>query len=919
MDEEAVLECRTGEKEWKCPIKECNAVLSRKQTLKTHILHVHNIQAGCPPKRYKLYETEETVPVPKRTMYRKRTLTDMCLNHSENTCNSDSTSSDNLPTPINEKPTTFEDQLLSLPVLEQASDPDETEVFDNYSEQPMDLVDISSDEDAEYDCEWNPHDLQTQDESTSNNDPPIYVIPPRDTLYQSPISKTEYQLVAGAFISKYNMSATMAEDLLQFAQLLIPEENISETSFARLQRSCGFDANYLKYHLYCELCKKLFDLESEDESCKTPECKGSKPDNCSYFVTGSLDIQFREIFEREGVWESIEEMKQTCTLSNTIADITNGESYKKLLEPGGFLDGTSNITLSMFIDGIPLYSSSSVSLWPVYFLINEIPPQKRFRKKNMLLWGVWQGRGKPNMNMFLRPLVIDLHNLYTNGILTSVKCDNQLKEIIVRAQMIIATMDLQARAYVTNMTQHNGEFGCLYCMESGKVVPSGKAYCRVYLPREQMPCIRTYDAARESATKSRQTGTRIEGFLGESVLWHLPYFSMVNGIVIDYMHGILLGITKKFLDYWFHSKFSCQPFNISRTISDIDNILKQIRPLYVIHRKPRILTNTYQHWKASELRNWLLFYSLPCLKDHLPGVYLTHFSCLVEATYLLLTTGLSSEDLQRAELLLNKFVENVQTLYGENAMSLNVHNLTHLVYFVRQWGPLWAWSCFSFESFNGEIKKSVHGTGNVCKQIFWALQAQKRVESRSCHAKSGKVQDFLKRLQDSRGENVNADSEAYQCSVIKSSKAQVKLNDDIKGSLKFYANTDDDLDFISISKIAKHGFQMFSKGCTKVRKQNSYTIKLNNVVEGLEGNGDIIEVASYVMEKRSKKVFAIGQLMTSTGSILPRRVPHLQKIENVGPKVNTVVPTDIFREPLMVIQGRADVYAALLPNNNERD
>ncbi|KAL5012295.1 hypothetical protein ScPMuIL_010846 [Solemya velum] len=162
MDEEAVLECRTGEKEWKCPIKECNAVLSRKQTLKTHILHVQNIQAGCPPKRYKLYETEETVPVPKRTMYRKRTLTDMCLNHSENACNSDSTSSDNLPTPINEKPTTFEDQLLSLPVLEQASDPDETKVFDNYSEQPMDLVDISSDEDAEYDCEWNPHDLQTR-------------------------------------------------------------------------------------------------------------------------------------------------------------------------------------------------------------------------------------------------------------------------------------------------------------------------------------------------------------------------------------------------------------------------------------------------------------------------------------------------------------------------------------------------------------------------------------------------------------------------------------------------------------------------------------------------------------------------------------------------------------------------------------
>lgn len=31
---------------------------------------------------------------------------------------------------------------MSLPVLEQASDPDETEVFDSYDEQRMDLVDL---------------------------------------------------------------------------------------------------------------------------------------------------------------------------------------------------------------------------------------------------------------------------------------------------------------------------------------------------------------------------------------------------------------------------------------------------------------------------------------------------------------------------------------------------------------------------------------------------------------------------------------------------------------------------------------------------------------------------------------------------------------------------------------------------------
>jgi len=779
---------------------------------------------------------------------------------------------------------TFEEQIMLLPTLEQAPDPDEIEtILDdlNDAEQSMDLVN-SEDEDSD---DENDADLQSfqgleNDTINKDHDPPIFVIPASDTLFKCPIPRSEYLLAASALISKYNMSATMAQDVLKFSQIGMPEQNLCETSFDRLQQSCGFDASYMKYHLYCGLCKKLFDLNSEQETCKTPGCNGSKTNSCSYFVTGKLNIQFQEVLEREGLWESIEELKHSSSAS--VSDISSGESYKKLKQPGGFLDDTSNITLSMFIDGIPLYSSSSISLWPVYLLINEIPPKKRFRKKNMLLWGVWQGAGKPNMNMFLRPMVIDLYDLYTKGVAISVKFEDHFKEINVKAMLIVATMDLQARAYVVNMTQHNGEYGCLYCMESGQVVSSGKGYCRAYLTREQPPSLRTDEMARLNAIQARQTGSRIEGFLGESVLWYLPYFSFVNNIVIDYMHGILLGVTKKFLDYWFDSKFKDQPFYIGKNMIDIDKLMRQIQPLYVIHRLPRILSNTYHHWKASELRNWLLFYSLPCLQDFLPSVYLTHFSCLVEATYLLLTEGLTSDDLARAELLLGTFVKNVQRLYGDNAMSLNVHNLTHLVHFVKQWGPLWAWSCFSFESFNGEIKRSVHGTGNVCRQIFWALQAQKRVESRSSLAKSSRVKTFLHGLQDSHSETFGKDAEAFQCSVVKSSTAKVIFSQEVKNTLKSIMHTDRECDYLSISKIARNGFQMYCKGCTRVKKQNSYTIKLNTTVEGTEGNGDIIVVANYVMEKKSRKVFAIGQLMISVGSILPRRAPHLQIIEYVG-------------------------------------
>jgi len=41
-------------------------------------------------------------------------------------------------------------------------------------------------------------------------------------------------------------------------------------------------------------------------------------------------------------------------------------------------------------------------------------------------------------------------------------------------------------------------------------------------------------------------------------------------------------------------------------------------------------------WKASDLRAWLLFYSLPALKGHLKEAHYQHFLLLVSAIYSLL-------------------------------------------------------------------------------------------------------------------------------------------------------------------------------------------------------------------------------------------------------------------------------------------
>lgn len=63
-------------------------------------------------------------------------------------------------------------------------------------------------------------------------------------------------------------------------------------------------------------------------------------------------------------------------------------------------------------------------------------------------------------------------------------------------------------------------------------------------------------------------------------------------------------------------------------------------------------------------------------------------------------------------------------LYGEETCGLNVHNLSHTVECVENWGPLWAYSCFSFESFNGEISKAIHGKGNVSGEVYWTVHSE---------------------------------------------------------------------------------------------------------------------------------------------------------------------------------------------------
>lgn len=56
---------------------------------------------------------------------------------------------------------------------------------------------------------------------------------------------------------------------------------------------------------------------------------------------------------------------------------------------------------------------------------------------------------------------------------------------------------------------------------------------------------------------------------------------------------------------------------------------------------------------------------------------------------------------------------------GERYCLTCVHMLLHLTDAVRNLGPLWATSCFPFESMNGQLTRMFHGTRQPHMQVLW--------------------------------------------------------------------------------------------------------------------------------------------------------------------------------------------------------
>lgn len=161
----------------------------------------------------------------------------------------------------------------------------------------------------------------------------------------------------------------------------------------------------------------------------------------------------------------------------------------------------------------------------------------------MLFYGLWFGETKPSIQTFCQPLYKELKMLECQGINLDLcgKCQ------VVKAFLISLTADLPAKSTIMNMVPFNASYSCVKCLQKGhnfRTQNRGNVHSFTYQTVDPCGPERTKEGILKDSLEASEKGFVVHGIKGPSFLMNVSSFDCVRGVGIDYMHCILLGITK---------------------------------------------------------------------------------------------------------------------------------------------------------------------------------------------------------------------------------------------------------------------------------------------------------------------------------------------------------------------------------------
>ena len=315
-----------------------------------------------------------------------------------------------------------------------------------------------------------------------------------------------------------------------------------------------------------------------------------------------------------------------------------------------FLSKSNCYGLLLNIDWLQPFKHTQHSVGVIYIVILNLPRSVRFKRENVILFGIIPGPNEPSLtiNSYLKPLVLDLQKLW-EGVKLNVA--GSTDKALFKCALLGVACDLPAARKTCGFLSYTANLGCSRCLQEFSC-GFGKRNCYSDFDREKWK-MRSNDGHRSDVKKVMAEKTitqrnKKESELGcrYSILLELSYFHPIEMLLIDPMHNLFLGTAKHFArDIWKGRKILT-----SIELSKVEEKLSRAVAPAGLGRLP--ISIDFGHFlTADQWKNWTLYFSLLCLGNILSRPHLECWRKFVLACRRLCRYSVTNDDIKIADEL----------------------------------------------------------------------------------------------------------------------------------------------------------------------------------------------------------------------------------------------------------------------------
>ena len=270
-----------------------------------------------------------------------------------------------------------------------------------------------------------------------------------------------------------------------------------------------------------------------------------------------------------------------------------------------FLGDTSCLSLQINVDGLPLFKSSKLQLWPILERIEEL------QNIGVFIIALFSGTAKPSSAQeYFADFIQEMKNLCKTGI--------TIFEKNLRLKFSAVVCDAPARSFLKSIKSHSGYNSCERCVQQGEWEN------RLIFTQMNAP-LRTDESFWQMIDDDHHLSVSPFATLD---------FGLVCQCALDYMHLVCLGVVRKVIFLWIMGPTRTRLH--SNTIYEISSSLISLATHMPKNfaRRPCSLTEA-KMWKATEFRQFLLYTGPVVLSGKLKRPHFENFLLSVSMRLLL--------------------------------------------------------------------------------------------------------------------------------------------------------------------------------------------------------------------------------------------------------------------------------------------